>query len=79
MFLFFFSSPRGKFGTVYRCEEKKTGRILAAKFIQTSRPDDRADVEREVEIMRMLQHPRLLQLYDAFDDSKKQMILILEL
>lgn len=70
---------RGKFGTVYRCEEKKTGRILAAKFIQTSRPDDRADVEREVEIMRMLQHPRLLQLYDAFDDSKKQMILILEL
>lgn len=70
---------RGKFGTVYRCEEKKTGRILAAKFILTQRPDDRADVEREVEIMRSLQHPRLLQLYDAFDDSKKQMILILEI
>ncbi|KAH6936702.1 hypothetical protein HPB50_020906 [Hyalomma asiaticum] len=70
---------RGKFGTVYRCEEKKTGRILAAKFILTQRAEDRADVEREVEIMRSLQHPRLLQLYDAFDDSKKQMILILEL
>ncbi|KAH8024875.1 hypothetical protein HPB51_002045 [Rhipicephalus microplus] len=51
---------RGKFGTVYRCEEKKTGRILAAKFILTQRAEDRADVEREVEIMRSLQHPRLL-------------------
>ncbi|KAK8787194.1 hypothetical protein V5799_023031 [Amblyomma americanum] len=70
---------RGKFGTVYRCEEKKTGRVFAAKFILTQRAEDRADVEREVEIMRSLQHPRLLQLYDAFDDSKKQMILILEM
>uniref|UniRef100_A0A1E1X9C1 Putative ser/thr protein kinase n=1 Tax=Amblyomma aureolatum TaxID=187763 RepID=A0A1E1X9C1_9ACAR len=70
---------RGKFGTVYRCEEKNTGRIFAAKFILTQRAEDRADVEREVEIMRSLQHPRLLQLYDAFDDSKKQMILILEM
>ncbi|XP_013775503.1 myosin light chain kinase, smooth muscle-like [Limulus polyphemus] len=45
----------------------------------TSRADDRKDVEREVEIMRILQHPRLLQLYDAYDDGKKQMCLVLEL
>ncbi|XP_076346098.1 myosin light chain kinase, smooth muscle-like isoform X2 [Tachypleus tridentatus] len=70
---------RGKFGTVYRCEEKASGRVLAAKFITTNRDVDRKNVEKEVEIMRVLQHPRLLQLYDAFDDGKKQMCLILEL
>ncbi|XP_022257870.1 myosin light chain kinase, smooth muscle-like, partial [Limulus polyphemus] len=70
---------RGKFGTVYKCSEKETGRILAAKFITTTRADDRKDVEREVDIMRILQHPRLLQLYDAYDDEKKQMCLVLEL
>ncbi|KAG8186256.1 hypothetical protein JTE90_004232 [Oedothorax gibbosus] len=70
---------RGKFGIVYRCAELATGRKLAAKFVVTPRPDDRKDVEREVEIMRMLQQPRLLQLYDAFDDGRKEMCLILEL
>ncbi|XP_054720760.1 myosin light chain kinase, smooth muscle-like [Uloborus diversus] len=70
---------RGKFGTVYKCTEKRTGRRFAAKFIITTRSEDRKEVEREVEIMRMLQQPRLLQLYDAFDDGKKEMCLILEL
>jgi len=70
---------RGKFGTVHRCTEKATGKIFAAKFITTPKPQDRSDVEREVEIMTVLQHPRLLQLYDAFDDGKKTMCLILEI
>ncbi|XP_067129751.1 myosin light chain kinase, smooth muscle-like [Centruroides vittatus] len=70
---------RGKFGVVYKCSEKASGRIFAAKFIITPRKDDRKDVLREVEIMRCLQHPRLLQLYDAYDDGKKEMCLILEL
>lgn len=70
---------RGKFGTVYRAQEMKTGRTLAAKYIITNNKQDREDVEREVDIMCSLQHPRLLQLYDAFDDGVKQMVLILEL
>lgn len=70
---------RGKFGTVYRCSEKGTGKKFAAKFVVTNRKEDREDVEREVSIMMSLQHKRLLQLYDAFDDGKKKMILVLEL
>lgn len=69
---------RGKFGIVRRCFEKASGRKLAAKFITVSRIEDRKEVEREVDIMRSLQHPRLLQLYDAFDDGKTQMCLIME-
>ncbi|KAK0162885.1 hypothetical protein PV327_006621 [Microctonus hyperodae] len=40
--------------------------------------EDRRAVEREVEIMRRLQHPRLIQLYDAIDCGK-QFYVILEL
>lgn len=69
---------KGKFGSVFRCKEKKSGKVLAAKFIKTSRPAERKEVENEVQIMKELQHPQLLQLYDAFDDGK-EMILILEL
>ena len=70
---------RGKFGVVFRALEKKTGRKFAAKYITTARKEDREDVEREVDIMKNLQHKRLLQLYDAFDDGKKEMVLVLEL
>ncbi|XP_055343188.1 myosin light chain kinase, smooth muscle-like [Paramacrobiotus metropolitanus] len=69
---------RGKFGTVCKCREKATSRILAAKTISVKRPQERKEVENEIEIMRSLQHPRLLQLYDAFDDGGT-MVLVMEL
>ncbi|KAK5649551.1 hypothetical protein RI129_000580 [Pyrocoelia pectoralis] len=69
---------RGKFGTVFKCKEKRTGLNLAAKFIGVSKKEDRRNVEREVDIMRCLQHPRLLQIYDAFENGK-MMSVILEL
>ncbi|XP_028141265.1 myosin light chain kinase, smooth muscle [Diabrotica virgifera virgifera] len=69
---------RGKFGTVYRCKEKSTGLCLAAKFIGCPKKEDRRNVEREIDIMRSLQHPRLIQIYDAFENGKI-MTVILEL
>ncbi|XP_043256033.1 CBL-interacting serine/threonine-protein kinase 18-like [Colletes gigas] len=69
---------RGKFGTVYRCKEKASGLMLAVKVVNTVKKEDRRSVEREVEIMRRLQHPRLIQLYDAIDTSR-QIYVILEL
>ncbi|XP_033349165.1 calcium-dependent protein kinase 16-like isoform X1 [Bombus vosnesenskii] len=69
---------RGKFGTVYRCKEKVSDLMLAAKVVNTAKKEDKRSVEREVEIMRRLQHPRLIQLYDAIDTGK-QIYVILEL
>ncbi|CAF0838875.1 unnamed protein product [Brachionus calyciflorus] len=71
---------RGKFGEVKRCKEKATGRLLAAKFVSIIKEQERKDVYNEIEIMKSLQHPRLIQLYDVYENpSKKQMCLILEL
>uniref|UniRef100_A0A1B6C5L4 Protein kinase domain-containing protein n=1 Tax=Clastoptera arizonana TaxID=38151 RepID=A0A1B6C5L4_9HEMI len=69
---------RGKFGTVYRCREKSTGLSLAAKFVGIAKRQERRSVEKEVEIMRALQHPRLIQLYDALESSNV-MCVVLEL
>ncbi|XP_030033407.2 calcium/calmodulin-dependent protein kinase type 1D isoform X1 [Manduca sexta] len=69
---------RGKFGTVYLCREKSTGLELAAKLVSVNRRDERRNVEREVEVMRRLRHPRLIQLYDAYDWGK-YMCVVLEL
>ncbi|KAK2580155.1 hypothetical protein KPH14_012427 [Odynerus spinipes] len=69
---------RGKFGTVYLCKEKASGLALAAKVVNISKKEDRRSVEREVDIMRRLQHPRLIQLYDAIDTGK-HIYVILEL
>lgn len=69
---------RGKFGTVYRCKEKTNELCLAAKFVSVPKKEDRRNVEREVDIMRQLQHPRLIQIYDAFENGKV-MCVILEL
>ncbi|XP_060871759.1 caM kinase-like vesicle-associated protein isoform X1 [Metopolophium dirhodum] len=69
---------RGKFGTVFKCREKATSLMLAAKFVGIVHKQDRRNVEREVEIMCELQHPRLIQLYDAFE-ANNAMCFILEL
>jgi len=69
---------RGKFGEVKRCVERSTGREFAAKFIATPRPQDRKDVEHEVDMVCRLHHRRLAQLYDAFQ-SDNEMCLVIEM
>ncbi|CAF2940893.1 unnamed protein product [Rotaria sp. Silwood2] len=69
---------RGKFGEVKKCREKLTQHFLAAKFIQLNKEQDRIEALNEIEIMKALQHPRLLQLYDAFE-TKGNICLIMEL
>lgn len=52
--------------------------MLAAKVVNVMKKEDRRAVQREVDIMRRLQHPRLIQLYDAID-AGKQIYVVLEL
>ncbi|NWZ29033.1 DAPK2 kinase, partial [Asarcornis scutulata] len=74
----------GHFGVVRRCRRRSTGVFYAAKFVKTRRGRgsrrglERAQVEREVGILRDLQHPNIMRLHDLFA-SKSQMVLVLEL
>ncbi|XP_072021853.1 twitchin-like isoform X7 [Amphiura filiformis] len=71
---------RGPYGVIVRAQERATGRNFAAKFIDIE-PGDAEHVKREIENYNHLQHPRLAQLYDAFETKhpetdKDQFVLI---
>ncbi|XP_033728727.1 myosin light chain kinase, smooth muscle-like isoform X3 [Pecten maximus] len=69
---------KGKFGNVHICVEKEDTdeKKWAAKVIKC-RGKDKVAVQREIEIMNQLIHPKLLMLRDAFETARK-MILVME-
>ncbi|XP_066466407.1 death-associated protein kinase 2-like isoform X2 [Tiliqua scincoides] len=74
----------GHFGVVRRCQERSTGTCYAAKSVKMRRRKgsrlglDREQVEREIGILRQLEHPHIMCLHDVFA-STAEMVLILEL
>ncbi|NWW95966.1 DAPK2 kinase, partial [Rhynochetos jubatus] len=78
------SRRSGHFGVVKRCRERSSGNFYAAKCVKTRRCRGsrrglgRAEVEREVSILRQLHHPNIMRLHDLFA-SRAEMVLVLEL
>ncbi|KAM5172372.1 death-associated protein kinase 2 isoform 1-T1 [Mantella aurantiaca] len=74
----------GQFAIVKRCREKKTGTEYAAKFIKkrqsraSRRGVTREEIEREVNILRDVQHPNVITLQDVYE-NKTDVVLVLEL
>uniref|UniRef100_A0A672K9V5 non-specific serine/threonine protein kinase n=1 Tax=Sinocyclocheilus grahami TaxID=75366 RepID=A0A672K9V5_SINGR len=74
----------GQFAIVRKCKEKSTGTEYAAKFIKKRRLSSsrrgvsRKEIEREVNILREIQHSNIITLHDIFE-NKTDVILILEL
>lgn len=61
---------RGKFGTVFLARDTKDkSEEYAAKFVTCPKKQNRQNLEREIDIMTKLQHPRLIQIMDAFHDG----------
>jgi len=58
---------RGSFGTVFLCRDRSQNLELAAKIVPCKKKKERTDMEHEIDIMSCLQHPRLIQMYDAFE------------
>uniref|UniRef100_A0A914EK36 Protein kinase domain-containing protein n=1 Tax=Acrobeloides nanus TaxID=290746 RepID=A0A914EK36_9BILA len=69
----------GKYGKVYKCQEKNSGLNLAAKCIRLRKDADRVAVEKEVAIMTQMRHKCIAQIYDAFATSSTDIILIMEI
>ncbi|CAI9553033.1 unnamed protein product, partial [Staurois parvus] len=74
----------GQFAIVKLCREKKSGIEYAAKFIKkrqsrvSRRGVTREEIEREVNILRGIQHPNIITLQDVYE-NKTDVVLILEL
>lgn len=74
----------GQFAIVRKCKEKSTSIEYAAKFIKKRRLSSsrrgvsREEIEREVNILRGIQHSNIITLHNIFE-NKTDVILILEL
>ena len=76
-FVIAFSLIRGKFGVVYKCQDKSTGNDVAVK-VMLRRHNKKEDVEREVAILKQISHPRVLTFADYKEDGGN-FILVTEL
>lgn len=73
---------QGTFGIVRRCEvrngedgdgddgDKNKNKSYALKTILKSKVPDTNILKREIEIMRHVNHPHIIRLYDVFEDDK---------
>ncbi|KAG7249547.1 hypothetical protein CRUP_005793, partial [Coryphaenoides rupestris] len=65
----------GQFAVVRRCRNRSTGVDYAAKFIKKRRSRSsrrgvtREDIEREVNILKELQHANIITLHDVYENK----------
>ncbi|CAK4697109.1 hypothetical protein AeNC1_000014 [Aphanomyces euteiches] len=79
----------GSYAEVKLCKEKATGQLFAMKFIDRDimhkhsklgkQTDNLMDIKREIAIMKKLNHPNVLRLYEVMDDPHmNKLFLVLE-
>jgi len=59
-------------------EKLPKNKEVAVKIIDKSKVEDMNDIDREIEVMKMINHPNVIRLYEIFDEPKK-MNLVMEL
>mmetsp|Transcript_73996 Transcript_73996/g.154272 ORF Transcript_73996/g.154272 Transcript_73996/m.154272 type:complete len:734 (+) Transcript_73996:87-2288(+) len=60
----------GNSGCVTVAKNLRTGMLRAVKTIHRLRIDDLAKFKQEIEIMKMMDHPNVIKLYEHFEDAK---------
>ncbi|KAM9728799.1 serine/threonine-protein kinase 36 [Menidia menidia] len=66
----------GSFGRVYKGRKKYTGQVVALKFMPKVGRSEKElrSLKREIEIMRDLQHPNIVQLFDSFETETEVVV-----
>lgn len=75
----------GNFAVVKLATNKQHGKagntipeMVAIKVIDKAKVEDMNDIQREIEVMGMLDHPHVIKLFEIYDEPKK-MMLVMEL
>ncbi|XP_067934928.1 serine/threonine-protein kinase 36-like [Watersipora subatra] len=63
----------GSFGKVYKGRRKFSSQIVAMKFISKQGRSEKElkNLRKEIEIMRQLRHPNIVQMLDSFETEKE--------
>ena len=71
---------KGSFGSVYKVKHKITGEIRAMKIIKNTSVDDKGGPEnakflKEIQVLRELDHPNIIKIFEYFIDNKYHYII----
>lgn len=71
---------KGGFAFVRKAKNRTTGQHVAIKIYQKEKMSEgeRESMEIEMEVLKQLDHPNIIKLYDIFED-KKYICLVIEL
>ena len=63
----------GAYGEVYSCYHKETTNVRAVKILMRSaiEEDDLERFLREINILKMMDHPNIVRLFEVFQDNKR--------
>ncbi|XP_074527519.1 serine/threonine-protein kinase 36 isoform X2 [Halichoeres trimaculatus] len=66
----------GSFGRVHKGRKRFTGQVVALKFMPKVNRSERElrSLKKEIEILRGLQHPNIVQLYDSFETETEVVV-----
>jgi len=65
----------GSFGVVRKCTHIKTGQIRAVKLINKDPINSESEsIKKELEILRTLDHPNIVKLYEYYEDARRYYI-----
>ncbi|XP_040923138.1 myosin light chain kinase, smooth muscle-like isoform X2 [Toxotes jaculatrix] len=67
----------GKFGQVFRLSHKETGHVCAGKFYRARTSKEKMEARKEIELMKCLHHPKLVQCLAAYD-TRSEMVMVME-
>ncbi len=68
----------GSFSTVYKGYGKDNEEPVAIKKINKTKVQDHERIDMEIEIMKKLDHPHIIKLYETIIDNKSNIYLIME-
>ena len=60
---------RGHYGVVRRCTHRKTGEVCAVKAISKRKISRPEVLTREIEILKTVEHPNIIQIREVFEDN----------
>lgn len=60
----------GHYGVVRKCQNRQTKEYFAVKTIKKAKVGRLETLKREIEILKTMDHPNIIQLVDVFEDEK---------
>ena len=60
----------GHYGVVRKCMHRETGETYAIKSIRKSKVNKIEVLKREIEILKEVKHPHIIQLFDVYEDER---------